>query len=129
MRLYKTPPLVEFLRSSSNGDTLKLRRNMTYYIGHKTITVPKGFTCDGMSVPRMFWGLVSPTIHPSTIAASMLHDYLYRTHAFGWPRKQADVLFYVLLRSDGFPRWRALLAYIGVRLFGGRAWKEGVCKQ
>ena len=125
MRLYKSPPLVEFLRSSTNGDTLRLRRNMTYYIAHKTITIPKGFSCDGMSVPRLLWSIVSPTIHPETIAGALLHDFLYRTHSYGWTRKQADVLFYVLMRSDGFPRWRATFAYIGVRWFGGKAWAEG----
>lgn len=125
MKLYRTPPLVEFLRSNSNGDTLKLRRNMTYYIGHKTITVPKGFTCDGMSVPRVFWGLVSPTIHQHTISASILHDWMYRKHPQGVNRKQADAIFYAIMRTDGVSKWRALLAYVGVRLFGYSSWKSG----
>lgn len=125
MTFYKSPPLVEFVRSSRSGDSLKLRRKMTYYIARKTIVIPKGFSCDGMSVPRFLWGVVSPTIHPETIAGALLHDFLYRTHSYGWTRKHADVLFYVLMRSDGFPRWRATLAYIGVRWFGGKAWKAG----
>ena len=125
MKLYRTPPLVEFMRSNSSGDTLKLRRNMTYYIGHKTITVPKGFTCDGMSVPRLFWCIVSPAIHQHTIAASILHDWMYRKHPQGVSRKQADVIFYAIMRNDGVPKWKALLAYIGVRLFGSKSWKVG----
>ena len=125
MTFYKTPPLVEFMRSNSSGDTLKLRRNMTYYIAGKTIVIPKGFSCDGMSVPRCLWSLVSPMIHPATIAAAILHDWLYRKTSHSFTRKQADQFFYLLMRKCKFSRWRAWLAYLGVRLFGGGSWAKG----
>ena len=125
MIFYTTPPLVEFLRSSKNGDSLKLRRKMKYYIGNKVLTVPKGFLCDGMSVPRAFWSLVSPIIHPDTIAASIAHDYLYRFgEQEGWSRCQADLFFYCVLRSDGVSVYRAIAAFLAVRLFGKKHYRR-----
>lgn len=126
IKLYKTAPSIE-LWSNDTGDTFRLRRAMVYFIGDKTITVPKGFSCDGMSVPRFLWGIVSPSIHHDTIAAAIIHDYFYRNHArlYGLIRKNADKIFYAVMRSDGVPVWRALLAYIGVRLFGSKAWQAG----
>lgn len=125
MRLYKTPPLIEFLHSSAKGDMLRLRRKMKYYIGNKVLTVPKGFLCDGMSVPRAFWSLVSPIIHPDTIAASIAHDYLYRFgEQDGWSRWQADLFFYCVLRSDGVSVYRAIAAFLAVRLFGKKHYRR-----
>lgn len=125
MKLYKTSPTVEFLRSSRDGNTIKLLSGMKYFIANKIVTVPKGFSCDGMSVPRILWGLVSPMISADTIAAAILHDYVYRKHPKGWTRKLADVVFYAILRDDGVSFWRAALAYIGVRLWGKKSWNDG----
>lgn len=121
----KTTPVVELLQSSKKGDVLKLRRDMVYFVGGQTVTVPKGFRCDGMSVPRLLWWLVSPAIHPQTVAASILHDWLCRTTCHNYNRKQADELFLSLMLACGFTCWRAWLAYAGVRLFGGGSWAKG----
>ncbi len=123
MNYYKTTPLVEIIKSD-NGDCLRLKRTMTYFFGDKTIVVPRGFECDGASVPRILWGTISPTIHPQTIAGAILHDYLYRTQPEDITRQEADAIFYAVCRADGLPFWRAGLAWIGLRLFGGRAWKQ-----
>ena len=88
------------------------------------ISVPAGFESDGASVPRFFWRLVFPPGDSQALRAAILHDYIYREHPHGWTREDADKLFLTLLESDGVPRLRALLAYWGVRLFGGRSWKK-----
>ena len=124
MKFYKTKPCFELIAETPEGDVIRLKRKMTYYICDTTIEVSKGFECDGASVPRILWSIVSPTIHPATIAAAILHDYIYRTH-IALTRYQADSVFYAICRADGLTMWRAMLAWLGVRLFGGKAWKEG----
>ena len=42
-----------------------------------------------------------------------------------WDRKKADDLFYDVLVADGVPKWRAYLAWSGVRLGGAAAWNAG----
>lgn len=121
----KTNPVVELRQCNNGGDVLKLRREMVYFVGRRAVTVPKGFRCDGMSVPRALWGLVSPAIHPQTIAAAILHDWLYRTANHSLTRKQADWLFFLLMLKCKFSRWRSALAYLGVRLFGKKSWAKG----
>lgn len=125
MKFYKTRPYIEFIKETENGDIVRLKRNMVYFIGDKSIVVPKGFESDGASVPRLLWRSISPTIHPSTIAAAILHDWLYRKHLFGWNRYVADACFYSISRSDGLSWWRAALAWLGLRLFGWIAWRKG----
>ena len=89
------------------------------------VSVPVGFKSDGASVPRFFWRLVFPPGDSRAMFAAFIHDYLYRKHPFGWTREMADALFYKLLVKDGVPKWRAWLAYKGVRLFGSKAWNAG----
>ena len=89
------------------------------------ITVPAGFSSDGASVPRFFWRLVFPPGDQKALRAAFVHDWLYRTHPEGWIREAADLLFLKLLLKDGMPKFRAVLAWLGVRLFGGQAWKQG----
>lgn len=38
-------------------------------------TLPKGYTTDGASVPRMFWSLYPP-YKPQWLTACIIHDYL-----------------------------------------------------
>ncbi|MBO5681725.1 MAG: DUF1353 domain-containing protein [Lentisphaeria bacterium] len=125
MKFYKTKPCFEIIEQTPDGDVIRLKRKMEYYIGDTTIEVSKGFECDGASVPRILWSMVSPTIHPVTIASSILHDYLYRKHPKNITRCEADAIFYAICRADGLSLLRAVLAWLGVRLFGGKAWKEG----
>lgn len=130
MKFYKTKPSIEILDETENGDIFKLRRSMTYFIGDKSITVPKGFESDGASVPCFLWGLISPAVHPQTIAAAILHDYMYRNHPEGWTRYQADAIFYAISRTDGLPMFSAVVAWVGLRLFGGKAWRnKGVTEE
>ncbi len=84
----------------------------------RTIVVPEGFITDFASVPRIpvAWLLTGDTGH----RAAVVHDWLYQSHERS--RKDADRLFYRILREDGEPVWRASLMYAAVRLFGGPAY-------
>ena len=89
------------------------------------ITIPAGFCSDGASVPRLFWGVVFPNGDRRALCAALLHDFLYRTHPPAWTRSDADAAFYHTLRAGGIFFVRSLRAYLGVRLFGCLAWRNG----
>lgn len=41
-----------------------------------TLKIPKGFVFDGASIPRIFWGIVSPT--DILLVPALFHDFGYR---------------------------------------------------
>lgn len=106
---------------AERGDVYTLVRPVRRY----GLDIPAGFQSDGASVPRFFWRVVFPPGDVHALGAAFLHDFIYRTHPVGWTREAADKLFLDTLIEDGVPKRRAFLAYIGVRLFGASAWREG----
>ena len=113
--------LVDIHRSDSVGNVFTLREPLTC----EWITVPAGFESDGASVPRLFWRIVFPPGDQKALRAAFVHDYIYRNHPEGWDREMADMLFLKMLIDDGTPKISAVLAWLGVRLFGSAAWKAG----
>ena len=113
--------LIDVHRTDENGNIFTLREDLSC----AGLTIPAGFASDGASVPRFFWRLVFPPGDHKALKAAFVHDFLYRTHPAGWTREVADLLFLKLLIEEGMPKFRAALAWIGVRLFGGAAWKAG----
>ena len=113
--------LIDIHQTDEQGNVYTLREDLYY----KGLTVPAGFSSDGASVPRFFWRIVFPPGDQRAIRAAFLHDWIYRTHPAGWSREAADGLFLNVLLEDGVPKSSAYLAYWGVRLFGGAAWKAG----
>lgn len=78
----------------------------------ESIVVPKGFTTDLASVPRlpgMFW-LFGGRARRSAV----LHDWLYSNHA---PRAFADAVFFAAMRDEENTFTRAVM-WLGVRLGG-----------
>lgn len=106
------------------GNILTLRETLVIIWRGRTLQIPIDFSCDGVSTPEFLYGRVSPAVDPRTLRAGLAHDYIYRTQPAGWSRADADKMFYDLCREDGLGWWRAQKAYIGLRLFGGRAWKN-----
>ena len=113
--------LIDIHQTDAMGNIFTLREDLHV----EGITVPAGFSSDGASVPRFFWRLVFPPGDNKALRAAFVHDFLYRTHPEGWLREAADLMFLKLLTEDGMPKFRAVLAWLGVRLFGGAAWKAG----
>ena len=113
--------LIDIHQSDAMGNIFTLKEDLHY----GCLTVPAGFESDGASVPRFFWRLVFPPGDQKALRAAFVHDWLYRTHPAGWIREAADLLFLKLLLADGMPKLNAVLAWLGVRLFGGQAWKAG----
>jgi len=94
------------------------------------LTVPAGFRFDLASVPRLFWPLVAP--FELSIAAPLLHDFLYR-HAGAPPpgaalparryaRRDADRLFREVMAAEGVAAWRRYAAWAAARAFGAPSW-------
>jgi len=113
------------------------------------ITVPKGFICDGNSVP-WFARVFIPGDWTLGLIAVLIHDLLYfykgrlpfamhqiwvngnwtdalqqpDTTRLTWKREDADKLFAVIMREDGVPMWRRRMAYRGVRAAVWQNWDE-----
>ena len=117
----KNEIVVRIDADAERGDVYTLIRPVSRY----GLEIPAGFQSDGASVPRFFWRVVFPPGDVHALGAAFLHDYIYRTHPLGWTREAADKLFLDTLIADGVPKRRAFLAYVGVRLFGASAWREG----
>jgi hypothetical protein len=81
------------------------------------ITLPAGFMSDGASVPRALWWFMPPWGDRSTLAA-LFHDFVCeaRPPLPGLETRAAcDRLLYDALIDLCVARWRARLAWAGVR--------------
>ncbi|MFT5135672.1 MAG: hypothetical protein ACI9XU_001861 [Arenicella sp.] len=87
----------------------------------KRIVVPPGFVSDGASVPKIFWplGLVPYGVHGR---ATVVHDYMYWFQQCS--RKQSDNIMLIALKESGVSFFKRLILTVGVKWFGGFAWKE-----
>ncbi|EMK0255628.1 DUF1353 domain-containing protein [Salmonella enterica] len=78
------------------------------------IEVPAGFVTDLATIPRIFWVLLPPDGRYAK--AAIIHDYLYdnalRT------KKEADLIFLDAMTVLGVPKWKRVIMYNAVRLFG-----------
>jgi len=83
------------------------------------ITLRAGFRWNGASIPRWLWWLVGSPFHPLFMVASAFHDALYQYGSrLGITRREADDLFFALLRADGVSLVRASAMWLAVRAFG-----------
>lgn len=108
---------VEIYNTSNDGKVIELLEPIPFAIKGREYVVPQGYRSNGFSCPRFLWGILSPAIDPNSLVASIIHDWIFDTHVL--TRAQADRYFRKRLIEDGFPRWKAELSYIGVRVFGG----------
>ena len=63
--------------------------------------------------------LVPPPFGLHAVAA-VFHDYVYRTKKY--PKAIADLVFYVVMRQWGVPKWRAEMMFRLVWVFGWITW-------
>ena len=97
-------------------------------VANFSFTVPANTTTDGASIPRFLWRICGHPLEAPRVYAAMLHDWLYAgvdpdTPCGAKPsditRKEADLCYYFLLRHFGVSRFKAMVEYIALRLFGG----------
>ncbi|HIB1583210.1 TPA: DUF1353 domain-containing protein, partial [Salmonella enterica subsp. enterica serovar Muenchen] len=87
------------------------------------IEVPAGFITDLATVPRIFWILLPPD--GKYAKAAIIHDYLYdnalRT------KKEVDLIFLDGMKVLGVPKWKRIVMYQAVRLFGRGMYSQRYC--
>lgn len=87
-----------------------------------SITVPKGFTTDLISVPKWARALVAPT-DPKVLRAALIHDYIYdsirNNNIIECAKdfKTADKILRDASISTGCNRNKAYIIYFAVRLY------------
>lgn len=80
----------------------------------EVIVVPAGTVTDLASVPRLLWAIFPP--HGRWAKAAIVHDYLYQGAIK--TKDYADRVFFDAMTVLGVPKWRRVLMYWAVRLFG-----------
>lgn len=88
---------------------------------HREITIPAGFRFDLASVPRPLWSIVAP--FELSIAAPLIHDWLYQGGDRRYSRLQADRIFREIMEREGIVWWRREAAYLAVRRYGAEHWR------
>jgi len=95
-----------------------------YHVGKKdsgdVITIPKGFTTDLASVPRLFW-IILPSNGRYT-AAAIVHDYLYFTQTR--TRQQSDIIFNEAMKVLKVFFIKRRIMYRAVRICGFIPWNN-----
>lgn len=87
-----------------------------FYNGGLRVRVPKDFTTDFASVPRLLWPIFPPSGRWNR--AAIVHDFLYSQPQVS--RFLADAVFREAMAKLGVPWWRRVVMYYAVRFFGRR---------
>lgn len=73
-------------------------------------TIPKGYTFDGASIPRVFWRIVGANTDNRFIVAAMVHDWTCEHHeVVNNNRYLSTVIFNNLLKVGGVPAFKRWL--------------------
>lgn len=115
---------IDVHKEDKRGNIITLLKPEKIRFRGKNFVVPAGFQSDGVSVPPFAWPLITSQIDPESLRAGVAHDWIYRMQPAGWTRAEVDLLFLCFLIEDGLSVPRALTAYVFVRGFGGKAWKD-----
>lgn len=105
------------IKESPDGKVITTLDDVWFTYNGARLCVPAGYQSDGASVPRFLWRLLSPCIDPLTLVPSIVHDYLYEWRL--GTRYEADEWYVNSLDGIGYPVWKCILTFIGIRLFGG----------
>lgn len=87
------------------------------------IEIPKGFTTDFASVPRVFWPVLSP--YGVYSRAAVVHDRCYRAPGIA-TKHQADRVLLEAMELLGVNLITRQTIYRGVQVFGHWAYKGGL---
>lgn len=132
MRAYfLNSPRFEDVSEGSETQKLRLMGPLTVYseVLYDTVTVPQGFVFEE-SIPTVLFSISRPRGESKRAAA--VHDYLYQNKGYvtltgefvSVERKQADAVYYELLRLKGVSLGRSWFRWLGVRLGGWSSWRK-----
>jgi hypothetical protein len=118
MSQFTSPLIVKFIGNNKWENYKAFEYHVGMYPSDEIIITPKGFKTNFASVPRIFWGLISPVDNHAK--ASILHDYCY---SIGYvSRKHSDEIFKESMKVLKVNPIKIFLMYWAVRLFGKFAW-------
>lgn len=95
---------------------------ITWECGDVLVVIPAGTISDGATVPRPLWWFLPPWGDEATLPA-VLHDFICGRLDEGNPvrgcdsRIECDLQFLFALQAQDVPEWRALAAFLGVRIY------------
>ncbi|EBI4650781.1 DUF1353 domain-containing protein [Salmonella enterica subsp. enterica serovar Oranienburg] len=122
MSRFTTPAILEMLGHYN----WRVYEPFAFYLSDDesdVIEVPAGFITDLATVPRIFWILLPPD--GKYAKAAIIHDYLYdnalRT------KKEVDLIFLDGMKVLGVPKWKRIVMYQAVRLFGRGMYSQRYC--
>ena len=109
-------------------DTVRLREDVSFAVVNLcgvtlSIDVPKGFICDGASIPRIFWSITGHPLSGGPLRAAIVHDHLCVQSTTRAERRFADTVFYWVLEQCCVPYWRRVTLFVAVRLYATFVWK------
>ncbi|ASD90437.1 DUF1353 domain-containing protein [Salmonella enterica] len=113
MSRFTTPAILEMLGHYN----WRVHEPFAFYLSDDesdVIEVPAGFITDLATVPRIFWILLPPD--GKYAKAAIIHDYLYDNALC--TKKEADKIFQDGMTVLGVPKWKRIVMYLAVRLFG-----------
>ena len=86
---------------------------------YKDLIIPKGFTTDGASIPRIFWCLFPPN-RTDYLPCAIVHDYLCDLENY----KKADQYFIECMEELKIPKLTRKLFYYAVRIYHKTKYKQ-----
>lgn len=95
-----------------------LHIKIIYFTDVCEFTIPKDYTWDGATIPRIFWRLIGSKTDSKFLIPSLIHDYLCENHkAVDYNRYLADKVFERLLYVSGVPAFNRWLMFHSVDNF------------
>ena len=82
---------------------------LTADFNYKDVTIPKGFTTDGLTYKIRLLGVIINKFDPRYITAAIVHDYLCELESYA----KADQYFEELLPTG----WKSAMMVKGVKLY------------
>jgi hypothetical protein len=114
------------------GRDYMVLEDYTYNAGSYSIIVPREFTYDRASIPRILWVIIDKDSLGNV--APLIHDFLYRNGGVlpqnqvspyrRFSREDTDKLFLELMEKCGVSKVRRLAAYQAVKRFGESSWQR-----
>jgi len=97
-----------------------------YYVKEKiffdfdefSVTIPKGFSTDGASIPLLFWTVLGLNPYsPRLLTAAVVHDALFTDVLFA-NQHLPDLAMNRIMKDHGLGLFRRSLIIAGLKLFG-----------
>lgn len=84
------------------------------------LRVSPGARTDGATFPKFVWSWLGSPFSGLHIWAVIVHDFLYKV----FPRLEADQIMKAICEESGFHKFKTMIVYYFVRIFGGKHWSS-----